>query len=126
MGTDYDGGIYVIGLYTSPIDDDYDNDDDSATAKKRYFHHGQVPRIYVRKDWIETRVNETLKELNITDDTTDEESEKEEEEHEETMYDDYSNFRVNDPYHSYFEYSSNKGNTDVHRGITANIMGQHH
>ena len=46
--TDYDGGIYAIGLHPSRSDG------------KRYFHKAQVPRMHVRRHWVESRINETL------------------------------------------------------------------
>ena len=46
--TDYHGGIYAIGLQV-PFD-----------KKRRYFHKTQVPRLYVRRQWMESMVNETL------------------------------------------------------------------
>jgi hypothetical protein len=85
---DYDGGIYIRGLA-------------NGVDGKRYSHHGQAPRLYVRRDWIVARVQEALGHhpSNGTED-------------------------VNDPYHSYFEYFYGEDNKeDVLRGMTANHLG---
>lgn len=94
--TDYDGGIYFVGLSTS-----HDG--------SRFFKSAQVPRIYLRREWLERRVNESLgiqpvKPENISD-------------HEHA---------VDDPYHSYFEFypSPSETNKDILRGVTANLLRQ--
>ena len=97
---DVDGGIYIIGLQ-------------QGREGKRWFFKGQVPRIFLRRNWVESRVNETYRALypeEAANETEEEGSNK-------------------DPYHSYFEYSSSTyGKQDVLRGVTANVLGQkrHH
>jgi hypothetical protein len=113
--TDYDGGIYAMGLQTKD--------------GKRYFHKAQVPRLYIRREWMESRVNETL-----GVDPNPEEEEAEEVEPTDDAPSDYtsnnkkrrSNPKPHDPYHSYFEYTYG-GSTDhepILRGVTANVLGQ--
>lgn len=83
---DYDGLISVMGLAQEP-------------GKTRYFHHAQAPRLYLRRDWVESRI---LQELNHS----------------------YSTHHQ-DPFHSYFEYYSNDADKDnVLRGVTANVLDQ--
>jgi len=103
--SDYDGGIYIVGLH-------------QGKEGKRWFHKAQVPRIFIRRSWVEARVNETHKEL-----YPENPDEHQEAEVEEGKKNDGSVSR--DPYHSYFEYSSgNYGGKDVLRGVTANVLGQ--
>lgn len=90
---DYDGGIYFVGL---KVDKDH----------KRFFHKAQIPRLYVRKSWVEARLNETLP--------------QEEKETNETEV----RYNTKDPFHSYFEYGSKETEDTILRGITANLMGQ--
>lgn len=97
--SDYDGGIYIVGLHL-------------GKEGRRWFHKAQAPRIFIRRSWVEARVNETHKEL-YPDNL---------EEHQEGGED---GSVTRDPYHSYFEYSSgNYGGKDVLRGVTANVLGQ--
>ncbi|CAB9500428.1 expressed unknown protein [Seminavis robusta] len=100
--SDYDGGIYIVGLH-------------QGKDGKRWFHKAQVPRIFIRKTWVEARVNETWKKLHPEEPEPEKEQEGEGDEH-----------GSRDPYHSYFEYSSghNHGQKDVLRGVTANVLGQ--
>ena len=93
---DTDGGVYILGLVTG--EDDY-----------RYMDHTQVPRLYVRKNWIEALVNETKRNsLNET-----------QEEAKDTGF--------NDPYHSYFEYLySSSTDKNLMRGVSANLLDQEH
>lgn len=84
---DYDGGLYFVGL----------------GGDKRYFEKAQVPRMYLRRGWVECRLNETIHgELPVV----------EEEE------------RVYDPFHSHFEYGSDRHVEDkaVLQGVTANVL----
>ena len=123
--TDYDGGIYMMGLHEGP-------------EGKRWFHRGQVPRIFVRRTWVEARVNETWKILypeeaekaKLLKQQQKEEAQAiviegaEENRDTEEMKDDEDDAE-RDPYHSYFEYASTYGQTDpVLRGVTANVLGQ--
>lgn len=64
---DYDGGIYTVGLDYTP------------GTRSRYVKAAQIPRLYVRKDWVESATNLTAGD----DDGA------------ESHY---------PPYHSYFEY----------------------
>jgi len=88
---DYDGGIYFIGLKVDK-------------KHQRFFHKAQIPRLHIRKAWVESRLNETIpkEETNETE----------------------TNTRMVDPYHSYFEYGSKEAKDDILRGVTANLMGQ--
>ena len=87
---DYDGGIYMRGLASNS----------NNNNNKRYSHHAQAPRLYVRRNWVEGRVSEALGQtVNQTED-------------------------IHDPYHSYFEYYyADEHKEDVLRGITANHLG---
>jgi hypothetical protein len=122
--TDYDGGIYVMGLQVNP------------ETGRRYFHKAQVPRLFVRRQWMESRVNETLG----VDVVVDNDEEKEHPNAAGTTDDapsdltDNSNDNDNtqekegthDPYHSYFEYTygSSHEHEQILRGVTANVLGQ--
>jgi len=131
--TDYHGGVYAIGLQMS----------ESSSGKgrnHRYFLKAQVPRLYVRRQWIEATVNETLGIDPYEAEKAAEEAERRAEEareaaraaegageneseneskssqEEETPRDRRERFRANDerpydPYHSYFEYSYGAGNS---------------
>jgi hypothetical protein len=137
--TDYHGGLYVIGLQVAP------------DQKSRYFFKAQVPRMYVRRQWIEAMVNETLgidpyeaEKIAEEEEKKAEEARKasrdasaagDEEPKDETDYDhDRDQYRQNeerphDPYHSYFEYSYGSGNADhetILRGVTGNVLKQEH
>ena len=139
--TDYHGGLYVIGLQVAP------------DQKSRYFFKAQVPRMYVRRQWIEAMVNETLgidpyeaEKIAEEEEKKAEEARKasrdasvagDEEPQDETDYDydhDRDHYRQNeerphDPYHSYFEYSYGSGNADhetILRGVTGNVLKQDH
>jgi hypothetical protein len=132
--TDYHGGIYAIGLQVSRDD------------KKRYFHKAQVPRLYVRRQWMESMVNETL---GIDPYEAEKIAEAEEEERariaaaeaaekgetiEGEPKDETKTIRAreerrqHDPYHSYFEYTYGSGSSSDHepilRGVTADLLGQ--
>lgn len=81
---DYDGGLSVIGL-----EDDYR-------------HHAQVPRLYVRRQWVESMVN-------ATNNSEPPDSE------------------LHDPYHSYFEYyydDQQHGKQHLIRGESGNLLSQ--
>ena len=137
--TDYHGGLYVIGLQVAP------------DQKSRYFFKAQVPRMYVRRQWIEAMVNETLgidpyeaEKIAEEEEKKAEEARKasrdasvagDEEPQDETDYDhDRDHYRQNeerphDPYHSYFEYSYGSGNADhetILRGVAGNVLKQDH
>jgi hypothetical protein len=136
--TDYHGGLYVIGLQVAP------------DQKSRYFFKAQVPRMYVRRQWIEAMVNETLgidpyeaEKIAEEEEKKAEEARKasrdasaagDEEPKDETDYDHLDQYRQNeerphDPYHSYFEYSYGSGNADhetILRGVTGNVLRQDH
>lgn len=115
---DYDGGIYAIGLQPSP------------STGKRFLHKAQVPRLHVRREWLEARVNETLGVVNEEAGGTDETGEKDPV----SMGDDIpmnryeNNEKPHDPYHSYFEYTygSSHEHENILRGVPANVMGQGH
>ena len=88
---DYDGGIYMRGLA-------------NGADGKRYSHHAQAPRLYIRRDWVQGRVHEALVQKQMVNATPEED--------------------MNDPYHSYFEYYySDDHKEDLLRGSTANHLG---
>lgn len=81
---DYDGGLSAIGL---------END---------YRHHAQVPRLYVRRQWVESVVNAT-KGVETPD------------------------AALHDPYHSYFEYyydDQQHSKQQLVRGESGNLLSQ--
>jgi hypothetical protein len=94
---DYDGGVYFIGLKGNK-------------DGRRYFYKFQVPRLFVRRDWMEQRMNETIRSKALKDEKSD----------------DSTNYHANDPYHSYFEYGSSSNDRDVLRGVKADVMSQDH
>lgn len=136
--TDYHGGLYAIGLQVAP------------DKNHRYFFKAQVPRMYVRRQWVEAMVNETLGiDPYEAEKLAEEEERRAEEERkaareaavaagggdgepiDETSFDrdqfHANDDRPHDPYHSYFEYSYGSGNTDhetILRGVTANVLKQ--
>jgi hypothetical protein len=89
---DYDGGLSVIGLQ---------ND---------YRHHAQVPRLYVRRQWVESVANGTV--------GKEESSEAAEA---------GGGKSVHDPFHSYFEYyyvDQHRDKQQLIRGESANVLSQ--
>jgi hypothetical protein len=95
---DYDGGLYFVGLQV-------------GKDHRRYLHRAQIPRLYVRRDWMVQRLNETnrLAEVQVKEG------------------DDALQYETNDPYHSYFEYGSHEVTGDsILRGVAANVLGQGH
>ena len=117
---DYDGGIYAMGLKPSP-----DNN-------KRYFHKAQVPRLHVRRQWLESRVNETLG-IDMKPKEDEDGAKTKEKQEPLPMADDipmhkYASFgdKPFDPYHSYFEYTygTSHEHETVLRGVPANVLGQ--
>ena len=91
---DYDGGIFIRGLA---------NNGDG----KRFSQHAQVPRLYVRRHWVEGRVRAATEAPSADNNTTDEHND------------------MNDPYHSYFEYYYGDEHKEdgLLRGVTANHLG---
>lgn len=115
--TDYDGGIYAMGLQPSPSDG------------RRYFHKAQAPRLHVRRQWMESRINETL---GIDPKAAAGETDKATKDKEEPLpmvddipMDHYNRDRPHDPYHSYFEYTygSSHEHESILRGVPANVLG---
>lgn len=104
---DYDGGITVMGLIANP---------------HRYLQYTQIPRLFVRREWIKGRVDEilnrTLPEEQQTVDTEEEQIRTPAKR---------GGSKPHDPYHSYFEYFYN-GNgqpkEELLRGVTANMINQ--
>ena len=140
--TDYHGGLYAIGLQIG------DGNENHGT-NHRYFMKSQVPRMYVRRQWVEAMVNETLgidpyeAEKNAEEEERKAEEERktaraaavangEEEPKDETDSDRGHQFHANedrphDPYHSYFEYVHGSGNSKhepILQGVTANVLEQ--
>lgn len=82
---DYDGGVSVLGL------------------KGTYRHHVQVPRMYVRREWVTGRIQHP----------------------EATGHSDTNSSSIHDPFHSYFEYYYDKpGGKDLIRGDSAGLLSQ--
>ena len=77
---DYDGAIYKVGLDYNPIPAGA-SAAERLQPRKRYYNVAQIPRLYLRKNWVETATNETLKQ-----------------ELRDTHFTDF--------YHSYFEYGT--------------------
>jgi len=110
--TDYDGGIYALGLQVTG-------------DGHRYFHKAQVPRMYIRRDWIEGLVNSTL---GIDPHAPVEESVPKNETAEDAPKDESDREKIHDPFHTYFEYSygSNHDHEEVLRGVSANLLSLDH
>jgi len=137
--SDYDGGVYVVGLGTTTATGGGGGGSGSAPRKnphnKRYFHRTQVPRLYVRREWMERRVHQELVSLGLAD--PDDDKKKREEEAADAEKDGGKEKKKkdaetpNDPYHSYFEYYFNsegesQDSKEVLRGVSANVLGQDH
>ncbi|CAJ1936648.1 unnamed protein product [Cylindrotheca closterium] len=108
--TDYDGGIYSIGLQNK--------------EGKRWFERTQVPRIYVRRKWMESLVNETLGiEVNVSED---EEPNPEDGEEGAPKDQTYKAEKPHDPYHSRFDYiyGTPSHHENILRGVSAGVIGQ--
>ena len=111
---DYDGAIFVLGLATSSVTDG---------SNKRYFHHAQVPRLYLRKDWMQSAVLEQ-----IHGGKPPESDEPDDESSNTTTTTKSSKYKPYDPFHSFFEYSyrteNDKRGEDILRGVSVNVMEQ--
>ncbi len=97
---DYDGGITVTGLIANP---------------ERYLQHTQIPRLFVRREWMQGRIDEILHRT-VEEDTDQIQTPSKR-----------GGNKPHDPYHSYFEYSySGNGPTkeELLRGVTANMIHQ--
>lgn len=115
--TDYDGGIHIVGLVPSAASTS-GTTTTTTTHRHRYLHHAQVPRMYIRREWIERRVHAQQKHMqqaSSADNVTT---------HDEDM--------PHDPYHTYFEYyythPSNHDADSLLKGVSANVLEQesHH
>ena len=105
---DYDGGIYFVGLQV-------------GKDHRRYFHTAQVPRLFIRREWMIQRLNETLQTRAAQEAAGTAQVIKQG-----GGGDDAVNYNANDPYHSYFEYGNHATDGEVLRGVTADVMGQAH
>lgn len=95
---DYDGGIYFVGLQV-------------GKDHRRFLHKAQIPRLFVRREWMKERLNETLREATEV----------------EVEVNEINGGSSNDPYHSYFEYGSHENKGDgVLQGVPANLLVQDH
>ncbi|GKY92953.1 hypothetical protein MPSEU_000264200 [Mayamaea pseudoterrestris] len=116
---DYDGGIFMMGLtLTNTNAGAAASGSATSDHRTRFFQSAQVPRLYVRRDWMNGRVNETL---GIVPPTT-------LPPHPSAKNNTKPQEHIHDPYHSYFEmYSSNSimNDKDVLRAISDNILTQH-
>lgn len=77
--------------------------DHKKSTKTRYFRHSQAPRLHLRRDWVQTRIEKEAGTFNQSD-----------------SY---------DPYHSYFEYyydDNSNPDGEVLRGVSANVLKQDH
>lgn len=89
---DYNGIITSIGLSTS-----LSHNENGQRRRHRFFRERDIPKLYVRKDWVKHACNRTLVEEVILK----------------------SNLQ---PFHSYFEYSSEWSSS--HK-ITTSVRGEH-
>ncbi|KAL3938023.1 MAG: hypothetical protein SGBAC_006980 [Bacillariaceae sp.] len=107
--TDYDGGIYCIGL--------------QYKEGQRWFHRTQVPRMYVRRKWMESLVNETLG-IEVNDSADEEPNELDEEGA--PMDRSHRAEKPHDPYHSRFDYiyGTPSHHENLARGVSAGVLGQ--
>jgi len=87
---DYDGGIYFVEL---------------KSGASHLFHKAQVPRLYLRRDWMIHRLNETVVHGQSKVDTEDDPF---------------------NPYHSHFEYYHSGEKEQVLQGVSANVLKQEH
>ena len=85
---DYDGGVYTVGL-------DYNPSSDGGGNRERYVKTTQVPRLYLRRDWVESATNLTKMEEFRNPDSGGASDEEEKGYRYQTDY---------PPFHSYFEY----------------------
>jgi hypothetical protein len=114
--TDYDGGIYIRSVQSS-------NDGPSSQKQPRYTHVAQAPRLYVRRNWVEARVQEEVV-VTKTGDTNNTSTQGDTPGGEEPVTINQNNDH-NDPYHTYFEYyyAEEHKESGILRGITANHLG---
>jgi len=111
---DYDGGIFALGLQLD-------------SSGRRYFHKAQVPRLLVRRQWVTSRLNETLPSTeppkeDVSDGNGMEEGDPQDKHP-------YAHDRPNDPYHSYFEYSYGIGAANAEKklqAVGADLLQQEH
>jgi len=133
---DYDGGIYVVGLTTSGHHHHDNNKKKSAAASRRYFHRSQVPRLFVRKEWMQQRVNQELTKLGLPvveaggeKDVVDKEVDVDDGKQKKG-----GGSKPDDPFHTYFEYYYSGGDhqgdgedgKDILQGVSANLLEQDH
>jgi len=85
---DYDGGVYSVGL-------DYNPSSGGGGNRERYVKTTQVPRLYLRRDWVESATNLTKMEEFRNPDSGGASDEEERGHRYQTDY---------PPFHSYFEY----------------------
>ena len=88
---DYDGGVYTVGL-------DYNSPATSGGNRERYVRTAQVPRLYLRRDWVESATNVTKMEEFRNPSGADVQSDGEGDMGYRGYQPDYP------PFHSYFEY----------------------
>ena len=102
---DYDGGVTILGLL---------QDKSRGSSERRYLHHAQVPRLYLRREWMQARVQEAAAE----------------QQQQHTGGAEDAKDAPNDPYHSYFEYyynnAPNAQKEDLMRGVTVHTIDQDH
>jgi len=100
--TDYDGGInMMIGIH-------------AKTGTKRYFHQAKIPRLFLRRSWVDGRLEDVAPNASLLS------KQEKNGTHDEFLPRDH-------PFHSYFEYSEYNlidGKSDVLQGVTADILGQ--
>ena len=115
---DYDGGMYFVGLHGSvPKDQDGHHHHYHHHQSQRFYKRFQVPRLQLRRSWVEARLNATLL------------SKQEERGQDEATDDASAYYGRKEPYHSYFEYGTNgqdKEQGDILRAVTADMIQQDH
>mmetsp|Transcript_16506 Transcript_16506/g.23465 ORF Transcript_16506/g.23465 Transcript_16506/m.23465 type:complete len:1122 (+) Transcript_16506:215-3580(+) len=106
---DYDGGVTVVGLdYDTHYNDHSQQLSSNANPKKptRYLLERQIPRLCMRKDWVDLFLNETLMDELYTTTTT---SQKE-------------RSSLLNPLHTFFEYSTDTQDHGTIRGTSGNLL----
>ena len=120
--TDYDGGITVVSSGTGTGHDHKNH---------KAYHHTQVPRLYIRREWMEhyyynSKNNDsatatlTVDVITNASDSSNSETQPDVTKHGKSL--------PHDPFHSYFEYyyasSSSQPNMDLIRGHSVNVLHQ--
>ena len=109
MVVDYDGGLSLLGISTPH------SGGGASSSSSLYRHHGQVPRMFLRREWMEHGFSLQSNSEQQEEDTTSTGNA--------TTNNSKSN--LHDPFHSYFEYYyENAQAKDLIRGESAIMFGQ--